>query len=103
MRCSFPYGLKKTLAATGVSCLIAGGVSAMTQPSATTNGQTVTFSINRALKGDRLPQAKIRKDASNRSSPAMLTAPREPPIGCDPAFSAVADPARAHIFRRCMT
>ena len=106
MRCSFPYGLKKTIAAAGVSCFIAGGVSAMTQAGITQNDQndqTVTISVNRALKGDRLPQARLRKSAPNSSSPAMLALPRQPPIGCDPAFSTVADPARAHIFKRCMT
>ena len=103
MRCLFPYGLKKTIAAAGVSCFIAGGVSAMTQPGATTNDQTVTILVNRALKGDRLPQARLRKSAPNNSSPAMLALPLRPPIGCDPAFSTVADPARAHIFKRCMT
>jgi hypothetical protein len=28
---------------------------------------------------------------------------RRPPVGCDPAFSRAADPARAHVFGRCLS
>lgn len=42
----------------------------------------------------------------NRSlSPSTETSPaptRRVPLGCDPSFSPVADPARAHIYRRCI-
>jgi len=53
--------------------------------------------VNRATKGDRLPL--------KRTSAASLTvaAKAQPPVGCDPAFSRVAEPARAHVFGRCIS
>jgi len=59
-----------------------------------------TVSVVRTNKGDRLPLAFKR--TSTTSSPAVSTLPR-PPIGCEPAFSRNADPARAHIFGRCIS
>ena len=53
---------------------------------------------NRTNKGDRL----LLKRTSTVSLPAMAVKAR-PPVGCDPAFSRVADPARAHIFGRCIS
>jgi hypothetical protein len=57
-----------------------------------------TVSVNRTNKGDRL----LLKRTSTVSLPAMAVKAR-PPVGCDPAFSRVADPARAHIFGRCIS
>ncbi len=58
------------------------------------------IAVNRINKGDRLPLAlKLTPDIS---LPLVSTLPR-PPVGCDPAFSRAADPARAHIFGRCMS
>jgi hypothetical protein len=54
-------------------------------------------SVNRATKGDRLPLKRI----SAASLPVGGKA--QPPVGCDPAFSRAADPARAHIFGRCIS
>src|SRR6516162_6392059 len=59
------------------------------------SAQSGTVSVVRTNKGDRLPLAFKR--TSTTSSPAVSTLPR-PPIGCEPAFSRNADPARAHIF-----
>jgi hypothetical protein len=53
--------------------------------------------VNRATKGDRLPLKRI----SAASLPVGAMA--QPPVGCDPAFSRAADPARAHIFGRCIS
>lgn len=53
---------------------------------------------------DRQPHETIVE--KNRSlSPSTETSPaptRRVPLGCDPSFSPVADPARAHIYRRCI-
>jgi len=48
--------------------------------------------VNRATEGDRLPL--------KRTSTALLpvAAKAQPPVGCDPAFSRVADPAREHVW-----
>ena len=58
-----------------------------------------SVSVDRATKGDRLRYASASKSTLN-SSHGIPQAQR-PPIGCDPAFSVVADPTHAHIYRRC--
>ena len=94
MRCTSSY--KETVAAVLVSCFIAGGVSAMTNSAVTGSNETITVSVNRTHKGDRLPQASTAYKHPNDVSPKRV------PLGCDPAFSPVAAPQFAHIFGRCM-
>jgi hypothetical protein len=101
MRYTFSTGLKKIAAATVLSCFVAGGVAAMTGPAVTPSG---AMSVNRTLKGDRLPLA-ARTHRHNVNSPSTQMAPasaKRAPLGCDPAFSPVVEPAKAHIFKRCM-
>jgi len=76
---------------------IAGAFTAVvsTPGAAGTAQQTVSVRMN---KGDRLPL----KRTSTVSLPAVA-AKAQPPVGCDPAFSRVADPARTHIFGRCIS
>ncbi len=77
--------------------------------------ETPSISVNRALKGDRLP-INGTPDASPlhpiSSPPAQLPdesqpAPPRPrtraqiPLGCDAAFSPISSPLLAHVFRRC--
>ena len=76
--------------------------------------KTPSISVNRALKGDRLP-INGTPDASPlhpiSSPPAQLpdesqqaTRPRtraQIPLGCDAAFSPISSPLLAHVFRRC--
>jgi hypothetical protein len=57
-----------------------------------------TVSVNRTNKGDQL----LLKRTSTVSLPAVAVK-AQPPVGCDPAFSRVADPARANIFGRCIS
>jgi hypothetical protein len=101
MRCSYAYGLKNTVAAVIASAFIAGGVSAMTSPAISQNNKTEAISVDRNHKGDRLPQASSanRRPSNTELMPAS---PERPPLGCDPAFSPVADPAHRRIFKRCM-
>ena len=68
--------------------------------------RTPSFTVNRALKGDRLPM----HDALNASawqtdfaSLARANAPHEIPVGCDPAFSPVASPRLAFVYGRCLS
>jgi hypothetical protein len=60
--------------------------------------RTATVTVDRTNKGDRLPQAAPPKRSSSSLTPAKRV-----PIGCEPAFSPVADPAGAHIFLRCLS
>jgi hypothetical protein len=54
----------------------------------------------RSYKGDRLQVAP--KHTSIIPSPVVTTLSR-PPIGCEPAFSRVAEPKRSHVFGRCIS
>ncbi len=89
-------------AAIGVlASLIAGGfMAAASTAGAARSEQTATVSVNRINNSDRLPIAS--KFIPNVSSPLVSTLPW-PPIGCDAAFSRAAEPARAHIFGRCVS
>lgn len=68
--------------------------------------RTPSFTVNSALKGDRLPM----HDALNASawqtdfaSLARANAPHKIPVGCDPAFSPVASPRLAFVYGRCLS
>jgi hypothetical protein len=70
-------------------------------------GATAPVSVNRALKGDRLP---LISDAVNSAvSRAVLQSqqrsqtPTSIPVGCDAAFSPISSPSLAHVYRRCMS
>jgi len=62
--------------------------------------------VNRALKGDRLPLADPIADRSRELglpvSPAPSQAREKVPLGCDSAFSPISSPWLANVFRRCM-
>ena len=62
--------------------------------------QSDVVSVERSRKGDRLLLAP--KNTSTVPSPVVTTLPR-PPIGCEPAFSLVADPRRSRVFGRCIS
>jgi hypothetical protein len=59
-------------------------------------------SVNRANKGDRLSQAPAERLSHSTPSTEVVVPPKRVPLGCDPAFSPVADPARGNIYSRCM-
>ena len=95
-----PSALKSVIAvAIAVVLIVAAFPASVSTPGAASAAQHAV-SVNRTNKGDRLPLALKR--TSNVSPPAVAVKSR-PPVGCDPAFSGVADPARAHIFGRCIS
>ena len=80
-----------------VSCLTLAGLAvALTGAGAAFSPQADVVSVDRTHKGDRL--SLLPKPTSN----AVTTLAR-PPVGCESAFSRTADPARAHIFGRCIS
>jgi hypothetical protein len=96
----FLFDLKTTVAALIVSCLAAGAFCAVNGPSVAKDETAPAFVVDRTLKGDRLlPNARLTNGAAP-SSPAKSSL-RKVPLGCDRAFSPVADPAHAHVFGRC--
>lgn len=103
MHRAFAFSLKGTVTAVILSGFIAAGVAELNSPSVAGNAEAITISINRTHKGDRLPQRSLPHHPTSSTSPEMVPAPpKRVPLGCDPAFSPVADPARAHIFKRCI-
>jgi hypothetical protein len=102
--CSFTFGLKETVAAVVLSCFVAGGVSAMTYPAVSAAAENDAISVNRTLKDDRLPQtAQTHQHPGHKGASEIIPASRKrAPLGCDPAFSPVVEPALAHIFKRCL-
>ena len=104
MRRTFGHSLKEIAAAALFSCFIAGGICALTSPGATNNAAARTISVNRALKGDRLPQAPVVQQPEHISTSTENAPSRKHTLlGCEPAFSPVTDPARAHYLVRCTT
>jgi len=91
----------RTIIAIGVvsSLVIAGSFAAVTGAGATF-AQGDMISVDRTHKGDRL--SLLPKPTSKVSSSAVTTLVK-PPVGCESAFSRAADPARAHIFGRCIS
>jgi len=104
MRRAFGHSLDEIAAASLFSCFIAVGICALTNPGATNNAAAPTNSVNRVLKGDRLPPASVVQ-RSERNSTSTENAPsrKHTLLGCESAFSPVADPARTHYLVRCMT
>jgi hypothetical protein len=88
-------------AAVVLSCLAAGGVTAVSAGSAALESGGQPISIDRADKGDRLIPA-IKRNLNTRPSDTSGAVSHRPP-GCEPAFSPIADPAHADFFKRCLT
>jgi hypothetical protein len=92
------------IVATGVAAVamdgpFAGGVSGTT--TAATSSES-SVSVNRVNKGDRLSPSSVDRLSHNSTSMESVVPLKRVPVGCDPAFSPFADPALAHIYKRCM-
>ena len=90
----------KNVAVVGVvGCLAVTFAAAVSGAGVAFSTQADIVAVDRTHKGNRLPLAPKH---STVSSPVLTKLPR-PPIGCEPAFSRVADPKRSHIFGRCIS
>jgi hypothetical protein len=78
--------------------LIASFVAFPSFPSTGFLSFTSSISVDRTLKGDRLPLAPTDKT----EMPLPSVPSREKiPVGCDRAFSPISSPRLANVFRRC--
>jgi hypothetical protein len=80
------------------------GISFFSFPSFTGAGQfTVNpAAVDRTLKGDRLPLTAPAGSPMIGTPASQRQQSREKiPLGCDGAFSPVASPLLANVFRRC--
>ncbi len=78
-------------------------------PSLSTTGvglsSTPAASVNRALKGDRLPTAKPtawQHEFRPPVTPLQSQSRARVPVGCDTSFSPISSPRLANVFRRCL-
>ena len=87
------------------------GIDPFLSVGATLSSQTPAVSVNRTLKGDRLPTANSAildvPDGQARFARQPTTEMRaQTPFACDPAFSLIrspnSPPAGANVYRRCM-
>jgi hypothetical protein len=98
---------QKLLAASGflVLCSVAACFLGMTNgaDAAARSVQSEITAVNRINKGDELTPALIHQVRQRLAPPAAVakTSQGRPPLGCEGAFSPVADPARAGIYKRC--
>jgi hypothetical protein len=92
--------ISTTFAALMMNGPAAGGMSG---PSISAITVEHSVSVNRINKGDRLSQTTANHPSLHSPpSTEAVTPPKRVPLGCDPAFSPVADPARGTIYKRCM-
>jgi hypothetical protein len=101
-----PIRIEWIAAVTLLSCFIGGGLCVLTGPSAADNDEAVTTDamttfVNRVNKRDELLPASTLRPRPNTSYPSEMA--KRTLLGCDPAFSSIAEPAHAHIVKRCMT
>jgi hypothetical protein len=90
--------------AVAVACVVMSGPVAGSVSGINTSATTpeALVSVNRVNKGDRLTQAPTDRLSHNSTSMEVVVPLKRVPLGCDPAFSPFADPALAHIYKRCM-
>jgi hypothetical protein len=106
MRVVFAYALKQTVAIAMFGSLIAGGCGAVAaldyaKLDNAKSQLTLPQIVNRTNKGDQLTAITATSVRAKNSSPTTAASSKRPPLGCDPAFSVLADPIHAQIYKRC--
>jgi hypothetical protein len=71
-------------------------------PSAATFISGLPPTVNRVLKGDRLPLIGRAMQMQELEAPAQPALARKVPLGCEGAFSSISAPRLANVFRRCV-
>jgi len=93
--------LKITIAAVVVGSFAAATVGAMSAPRAASN-TSVEVSVNRTNKADRLESVLARATQVSAPRQSNMSVGRRP-VGCEPAFSPLAEPGRRQFFGRCVS
>jgi len=87
-----------------IAIVVAGSLVAATSastPRAAGSGGFET-SVNRTNKGDRLESVVAKSSPATAPQHSSMSVGRRP-IGCEPAFSPLAEPGRKHFFGRCVS
>ena len=87
-----------------VACVVMSGLVAAGSVGGmnTSDTREDVISVNRVNKGDRLTRTSTSRPSHNSTSIEVVVPHKRVPLGCDLAFSPFADPALAHIHKRCM-
>jgi hypothetical protein len=88
-----------------IATLVLGSFAAATFSSASTPraaaGEGFEVSVNRT-NNDRLESVVAKSNPASAPRQSSMSVGRRP-IGCDPAFSPLAEPARKQFFGRCVS
>ena len=95
------HNLRLKVAIAVLGCMVVGGCSLIGAPGDVSAERTAAVAVNRNNKGDRLPAVVAAQSFLKGAPSTAASSRRQLPLGCDPAFSPIADPARAGIYKRC--
>lgn len=95
--------LKEFVVAASLVIMTVAALATTMAPNDSGRQRAALVSVDRTNKSDRLPDTSISKTHANSSllTTTPQATPRRLPLGCDPAFSSLADPTRANIYKRC--
>jgi hypothetical protein len=82
-----------------LGCVLAINIASFASNRAVDKTTDQEVTVNRVNKGDKLPLASVKVPTRVTAKDAAF--PKQLRFGCDPAFSDIADPTRAHIYKRC--
>jgi hypothetical protein len=89
------------VAGVAMALFVASFLSFPSFPSAGIFPSTPDLSVNRTLKGDRLPSISPAVFPHELGMPVSPALRQKVPVGCDAAFSPISAPRLAHVFGRC--
>ena len=97
--------LKEFVVAASLVIMTVAALATTTAPNDTGREPAALVSVDRTNKGGRLPYSSISKTHANSSlvTTTPQATPQQLPLGCDSAFSSLADPTRPNIYKRCTT
>jgi hypothetical protein len=92
---------KLSIAIVVLGSFVAATLCSASAPRAASSGG-FEISVNRTNKADRLESVVAKSSPTTAPQHSSMSVGRRP-IGCDPAFSPLAEPARKQFFGRCMS
>ena len=92
--------LKLTIATAVLGSFAVATFCSASTPHAASSG-SLEISVNRTNKADRLESVVAKSSLSTVRQSSMSVGRR--PIGCEPAFSPLAEPGRKQFFGRCVS
>jgi hypothetical protein len=87
------HSLSLKIAIAVLGCVVVGGCGLIGATGDISAERTAAVSVNRVLAAAKT----FLKGAPSTAASSR----RQLPLGCDPAFSPIADPGRAGVYKRC--